>query len=62
MQIHTIDIDLGKTIFHLVGELSREMVVRKRFSRAQLLRFTPGTRLLYTKRDRRYVIHQKSNL
>jgi transposase len=41
MNIHTIGIDLGKTSFHLVGLNERgEVVVRKRFSRAQLLRFT----------------------
>lgn len=41
MKIHTIGIDLGKTIFHLVGLNSRgEVVVRKKFSRLQLLRFT----------------------
>ena len=40
MEIHTIGIDLGKTIFHLVGVNSRgEVVVRKKFSRLQLLRF-----------------------
>jgi transposase len=41
MEIHTIGIDIGKTIFHLVGLNSRgEVVVRKKFSRTQLLRFT----------------------
>jgi len=41
MKIHTIGIDLGKTKFHLVGLNERgEVVVRKQFSRAQLLRFT----------------------
>jgi len=41
MEIHTIGIDLGKTIFHLVGlNQSGEVVVRKKFSRAQLLHFT----------------------
>ncbi len=40
MELHTIGIDLGKTVFHLVGvNLHGEVVVRKRFSRAQLLRF-----------------------
>ncbi len=41
MNIHTVGIDLGKTTFHLVG-LDRQgnVVVRKRFSRSQLLRFT----------------------
>ena len=41
MELHTMDIDLGKTVFHLVG-LNRagEVVVRKKFSRMQLVRFT----------------------
>ena len=41
MEIHRIGIDLAKTIFHLVGIDARgEVVVRKKFSRLQLLRFT----------------------
>ena len=41
MELHTIGIDLGKTVFHLVGlNLRGEVVVRKKFSRTQLLRFT----------------------
>lgn len=41
MEMHTIGIDLAKTIFHLVGMNARgEIVVRKKFSRLQLLRFT----------------------
>jgi transposase len=41
MDLHTIGIDLGKTIFHLVGLNQRGAVmVRQKFSRAQLLRFT----------------------
>jgi transposase len=41
MKIHTIGIDLGKTSFHLVGlDEHGEVVVRKKLSRAQLLRFT----------------------
>ena len=41
MELHTIGIDLGKTVFHLVGlNLRGEVVVRKRFSRKQLLQFT----------------------
>src|SRR4051812_17782710 len=40
MELHTIGIDLGKTIFHVVGLNARgEVVVRKKFSRLQLLRF-----------------------
>ena len=46
MKIHTIGIDLGKTSFHLVGLNDRgEAVVRKRFSRAQLLRFTANRKV-----------------
>jgi transposase len=41
MQLHSIGIDLGKSVFHLVGlGQSGEVVVRKKFSRLQLLRFT----------------------
>ena len=41
MEIHTIGIDLGKTVFHLVGVNPRgEVVVRKKCSRNQILRFT----------------------
>jgi transposase len=45
MKIHTIGIDLGKTSFHLVGLNERgEVVVRKRFSRAQLCASPPTGR------------------
>ena len=38
MEIHTIGIDLGKTVFHLVGlNVRGEVVVRKKCSRDQLL-------------------------
>ena len=41
MEIHTIGIDLAKTIFHLVGvNASGEVVMRKKCSRNQLLCFT----------------------
>ena len=40
MEIHTIGIDLGKTLFHLVGVDSGGTAVRKRCSRAQLLAYT----------------------
>jgi transposase len=41
MNLHTIGIDLGKAVFHLVGlSQSGEVVVRKKLSRIQLLRFT----------------------
>ncbi len=46
MEIHTIGIDLGKTVFHLVGLNQRgEVVVRKKFSRKQLLHFTANLRV-----------------
>ena len=46
MELETIGIDLGKTVFHLVG-LNRagEMVIRKKLSRLQLLRFTANLRV-----------------
>ena len=46
MELDTIGIDLGKTIFHLVG-LNRvgEVVIRRKFSRLQLLRFTANLRV-----------------
>jgi transposase len=41
MELHTIGIDLGQTVFHLVGLDSRgQVIVCKKFSRTQLLRFT----------------------
>ena len=46
MNIHTIGIDLGKTSFHLAGLNERgEIIVRKRFSRTQLLRFTSNRKV-----------------
>ena len=46
MEVHTIGIDLGKTLFHLVGVDSRgTAVVRKRCSRAQLLAYTANLRV-----------------
>jgi transposase len=46
MELHTIGIDLGKTVFHLVGlNLRGEVVVRKKFSRPQLLRFTANRQI-----------------
>ena len=45
MEICTIGIDLGKTLFHFVGVNARgEVVVRKKGSRTQLLRFTSNLR------------------
>ena len=41
MEIDTTGIDLGKTVFHLVGlSMAGEVVVRRKFSRTQLLRYT----------------------
>jgi transposase len=46
MELHTIGIDLGKTVFHLVGlDLQGGVVVRKKFSRKQLLHFTANLRV-----------------
>src|ERR1700690_2295450 len=46
MKIHTIGIDLGKTSFHLVGlNECGEVIVRKHFSRSQLLRFTANRKV-----------------
>ena len=46
MNLHAIGIDLGKTVFHLVGlNHAGEVVVRKKFSRTQLLRFTANTQV-----------------
>ena len=46
MNIHTIGIDLGKTSFHLAGLKERgEVIVRKHFSRTQLLRFTSNRKV-----------------
>ncbi len=45
MEIDTIGIDLGKTVFHLVGlNATGEVVVRRKLSRPQLLRFTANLR------------------
>ena len=47
MEIHTIGIDLAKTVFHLVGLNARgEVVVQRKCSRSQLLRFTSNLRVL----------------
>ena len=46
MEIHTIGIDLGKTLFHLVGvDSGGTVVVRKRCSRSQLLAYTANVRV-----------------
>ena len=46
MELFTLGIDLGKTTFHLVGMNQRgEVVLRKRFSRTQLLHFTANLKV-----------------
>ena len=46
MELFTLGIDLGKTTFHLVGMNRRgEVVVRKRFTRTQLLHFTANLKV-----------------
>jgi hypothetical protein len=46
MEIHTVGIDLGKTTFHLAGlNVSGEIVVRKKYSRKQMLHFTANLRV-----------------
>src|ERR1700674_6142491 len=41
MKLHVVGIDLGKTVFHLVGlDSAGRMVIRRRCSRTQLLAFT----------------------
>jgi hypothetical protein len=60
MELHTIGIDLGKTIFHLVGLNPRgEVVVRKKFSRKQLLHFTANLQAtLFAIKQRKAVPHE----
>ena len=46
MELFTLGIDLGKTIFHLVGMNQRGVVLlRKRLSRTQLLQFTANLKV-----------------
>lgn len=46
MEIRTVGIDLGKSVFHLVGvNALGEVVVRKKFSREKLLHFTANLRV-----------------
>jgi transposase len=41
MKLQVLGIDLGKTVFHLVGaDSTGRVVIRKRCSRTQLLAFT----------------------
>jgi transposase len=47
MELHTLGIDLGKTVFHMVGLSARgEVVVRKKVSRSQLLQFTANLKVV----------------
>ena len=46
MELHAIGIDLGKTVFHLVGlDSGGNVIVRKRCSRTQLLKYTANLRV-----------------
>jgi transposase len=46
MDVHTVGIDLGKTIFHLVAMNDKgEVVARKKFSRKQLLHYTSNKKI-----------------
>jgi transposase len=46
MQLHAIGIDLGKTLFHLVGvDSAGNIVVKKRCSRTQLLTYTANVQV-----------------
>jgi transposase len=46
MDIDKVGIDLGKSVFHLAGlSVTGETVVRKKFSRLQLPRFTANLRV-----------------
>ena len=46
MKLHSLGIDLGKTVFHLVGlDSTGKVVVRKRCSRKQLLAFTANVQV-----------------
>ncbi len=41
MKLHVLGIDLGKTVFHLVGlDSTGKVVIRKKCARRQLLAFT----------------------
>ena len=44
MKVRVIGIDLGKTVFHLIGmDEHGSIVLKKRFSRSQLLQFLVNT-------------------
>ena len=54
MAIDMLGIDLGKSVFHLAGvSATGETVVRKKFSRHQLLRFTANLRVRFRFPERR---------
>jgi len=45
MEIRTVGIDLGKSVFHIVGvSATGAVVVRRKFSREKLLQFTANLR------------------
>jgi transposase len=47
MKQHVLGIDLGKTVFHLIGlDSTGRVVIRKRCSRRQLLAFTANRQLI----------------
>lgn len=46
MKLHVLGIDLGKTVFHLVGlDSAGKVVIRKRCSRRRLLAFTANLQM-----------------
>ena len=46
LKLHVLGIDLGKTVFHLVGlDSTGKVVIRKKCSRTQLLAFTANLRV-----------------
>ena len=46
MKLHVVGIDLGKTVFHLVGlDSTGKEVIRKKGSRTQLLAFTANLKV-----------------
>ena len=52
MNLHVLGIDLGKTVFHLVGlDSTGRVVIRKRCSRTQLLAFNANS--LFSEQEKR---------
>jgi transposase len=53
MKLHVLGIDLGKTVFHLVGlDSSGSVVIRRKCSRKQLLAFTANLQVQLSKGTR----------